>query len=277
VRQDVTLITEDGESLDVSIEGQGQPIVLLHEWAADARVWGQIQTSLSAQFQVYAWTARGHGGPLKNSEPVTIERLARDLNQMISQFGMDRPILVGHSMGALTLWQYIDLYSDRGIGRLCLIDQSPRLLTDDQWQLGIYGDFPPERNQRFLDNLAMDFPETVLRLIAEGHNQRARELYERHSPGFQRLRERLQQRNAGPLIDIWRSLAKADFRPVLPKINVPTLLIYGEASNYYGPAVANYVARQIPSAQLHLYAEADHSPHQGQRERFLADLSRWLA
>jgi len=54
---------------------------------------------------------------------------------------------------------------------------------------------------------------------------------------------------------------------------VPCLLIYGTASNYYGVAVAEYVHQAIPGSVLHLYEGGDHSPHVGQRDRFLAELT----
>jgi non-heme chloroperoxidase len=56
-------------------------------------------------------------------------------------------------------------------------------------------------------------------------------------------------------------------------IEVPCLLIYGTASNYYGSAVAEYVQQAIPGSILHLYEGSDHSPHAGQRDRFLAELT----
>jgi non-heme chloroperoxidase len=68
--------------------------------------------------------------------------MARDLKQVIDTLAREAPLLVGHSMGALTLWQYVARYGCRGLGGLCIIDQSPKLVTDAGWRLGIYGDFP---------------------------------------------------------------------------------------------------------------------------------------
>lgn len=270
-----SITVDDGETIRLRVTGHGQPLVFLHEWAADCRVWTAIQDDLAGDFATYAWTARGHDGPPTGREPPTVERMARDLHQVIDQFALQRPILVGHSMGALTIWQHVALFGCAGLGGLCLIDQSPRIVTDQDWPLGVYGDFPAARNQAFLDGLAADFPETVLRLVAFGRNQRARQLYERNSSGMQRLRERLARLDPAPLISIWRSLGDADFRPVLPRISVPTLLVYATASNYYGPPVADYVHRHIQGSILRLYEDADHSPHLGRRDRFVADLRQW--
>ena len=270
------ITTDDGETIRLRIKGDGPPVVLLHEWAADLDVWRPIQDDLARDHTVYAWTARGHGGGPRGNQPATVGRMAVDLHQVIDHYGMPAPLVIGHSMGALTVWQYVAQFGCGRLGGLCLIDQSPRIVTDADWPLGVYGDFTAGRNQAFLDSLAVDFAETVLRLVAGGRNERARQLYQRNSTGMQRLRERLGRKDPAPLISIWRSLGEADFRPVLPLIAVPTLLIYGTASNYYGTAVADYVHARIKGSVLKLYEEADHSPHLGQRERFLDDLRQWL-
>ena len=268
---------DDGEVLRLRVTGDGPPILLLHDWAADGSVWAPIQDALGDGYRVYAWTARGHGGGGGGGgDAPSVRRMAADLRQVIGHFGLTRPVLLGHSMGALTVWQYLALFGGDGLGGLCLVDQTPRIVTDQDWQLGVYGDFSAARNQAFLDSLAGDFAETVLRLIADGKNQRAKQLYQRNSPGIQRLRDRLARLDPVPLIAIWRSLGEADYRPVLPRISLPTLLVYGTASNYYGPLVADYVHSRIKGSVLRLYEDADHSPHLGQRERFLGDLRRWL-
>ena len=156
-----------------------------------------------------------------------------------------------------------------------MVDQSPRLRTDRAWALGIYGDWTPERNAAFVAALEADFPETVLRLIAHGHNRKAREVYETNSPDTKRLRTYLAALNPEPLIAAWNSLIDADYRAVLPSITVPALLVYGSESNYYGAATAHYVEQAIPGATLLVYEGADHSPHICQPRRFADDLKRF--
>jgi non-heme chloroperoxidase len=277
----ISIQASDGQQIHLWRTGRGRSLILLHEWAADHNAWDRFIPALANNFTVYAWDARGHGvtgaNPSPEAEPPTVERMARDLKQVIDHIGLQVPLLVGHSMGALTLWQYVSLYGCRGLGGLCIIDQSPKLITDADWPLGIYGDFSEARNQAFLAGLTVDFGNTVLKLLADGHNPRARSQIESNSPGIRRLRERLDRLDQAPLITCWRSLAAADFRPVLPTIEVPCLLIYGTASNYYGNAVAEYVQQAIPGSILHLYEEGDHSPHASQRDRFVAELADFVA
>ena len=263
----------DGETIHVRITGDGPPIVLLHEWAGDSHLWTPIADRLAHGFTVYSWDARGHGGHLPTgAEPPSVDRMADDLKDLITRFALVNPIVAGHSMGALTVWAHVLRHGCRHLGRICILDQSPKLLTDAGWRLGIYGGFTAADNARLVDLMRADFAGGVLHLVGHGKNAKARDAYVRQSRGMQRLRERLSVLEPGPLIEIWQSLTAKDFRPALSRITVPTLLIYGEASNYYGPDVGVYVQSQVAGSRLLIYDHADHAPHLNRPEHFLEDL-----
>ncbi|HET7775197.1 MAG TPA: alpha/beta hydrolase [Azospira sp.] len=265
---------DDGEKIHLHISGEGSPpLVMLHGWTASHQEWFPFLGELNTRHRVYRWDARGHGGQrLTQPAQPTVERMARDLRNLLEQYDLHDAVVVGHSMGALTLWQYIRDYGCDRLGKICLIDQSPKLVTTAEWPHGVYGDFDRDRAGRFIAELEKDFPESVLRLGALGLNQRAREKYEQNAKGWAKAREWLQQQSPQPLIACWKSLTEADYREVLAHISIPTLLIYGGESNFYHTATAHYVAEQISRAVLHIYEGTDHSPHQWQRERFVRDL-----
>lgn len=270
---------DDGQDIFVQVTGHGPPLVLLHEWASSHRVWEPIAHRLADRFTVCRWDARGHGGHGSHIVPssvrgsVSVTRMADDLACLLDHFRLERPVVVGHSMGALTLWAYIARHGCARLGKLCFIDQSPRLTTDATWPLGIYGDWPASRDQAFITAMQADFVEAVIRLVSFGLNRAARARYESRHPSLERLAAYLGMLDARPLIEVWPTLSGADFRPVLPAISVPTLLVYGEESNYYPPATGPSVRDAIAAAQLLIYASADHSPHVNQPDRFAADLA----
>ncbi|MDE2585680.1 MAG: alpha/beta hydrolase [Betaproteobacteria bacterium] len=270
---------DDGEKIHVHHSGSGTPsVVMLHGWTSSHQEWFPFLPALTARHHVYRWDARGHGGhALTRQAAPTVQRMARDLHNLLSHYDLEESVVVGHSMGALTLWQYIRDYGCDRLGKVCFIDQSPRLVTDPEWQHGIYGDFDHSRSERFLEELDADFPEAVLRLGALGLNDRARQKYLENAKGWEKARLHLQSLKAQPLIDCWRSLTEADYRDVLKRIDVPALLIYGGESNFYRNETAHYVAERIPQAVLHIYESTDHSPHQWQRERFTRDLLGFIA
>lgn len=270
-------LADDGAKIHVKISGEGSPVIMLHGWTSSHQEWFPFLSALNSKHKVYRWDARGHGGhSIDGKTPPTAERMARDLANLIAHFDIENTTVVGHSMGALTLWQYIRDFGTSKLARVCFIDQSPKLLTDDTWRHGIYGDFDAGKSQEMMSWLHDDFAEAVLKLTAFGLNARAREKYLAGASGWEKSRTALRAQPPGPLIDCWASLTAADYRDVLSRIDIPSMLIYGGESNFYGLDTAHYVANQIPNAILHIYEGTDHSPHQWQRERFAHDLMAFI-
>ncbi len=268
------LLADDGEPLHVSVNGSGPPLLLLHGWTASHTAWSPLVAQLSHRHQVIRPDARGHGGHrLCVTQTPDVARLARDVLNLLDHLGIEKATIAGHSMGALTLWQFIRDFGTRRLARICLLDQSPKLVTDAQWHLGIYGNFDDTRSDQLIADLATDLPESVLRLVAHGLNDKARSTYLRDTSGWRAMRQELGRYDAAPLIAIWKSLVAADFRDVLPRIDVPALLVYGRLSNFYTEATARFVAEQIRGSVLHLYDDADHGPHLLQPQRFLDDFA----
>jgi len=254
-------LADDGEPIFLAVSGQGAPLVLLHGWTSSLHDWKPFLPAFESHHQVFRWNARAHGGT----------RMARDLDQMLAHYDLCEVTVIGHSMGALTLWQYLRDFGGDRLARAAIIDQSP-LVTDEHWHGGVYGDFGAERNRMFMAALAQDFPEGVLRLVADGMNAAAARRYAENDPGIAVMRGRLAKLAPPPLIDCWASLTAADYRDVLPTMTLPTLLVYGGASNFYTADTARYVRDHIPNARLTVYDGEDHAPHLWQRERFVRDV-----
>lgn len=271
-------IADDGETIYLKISGDGPPLIMLHGWTSDHREWFPFLHGLEPHRRIYRWDARAHGGHLPQTKSLpNVQRMAHDLANLLDHYALTEVDVVGHSMGALTLWQYCRDFGLKRIRRACFIDQSPKLLTDLHWPYGIYGDFDQAKAQRFEQRLQEDFAEAVLELIAFGLNEHARTKYLENSIGWQKSRSALQTMRPDPLIACWRSLTEADYRDILPVIDRPVLLIYGSHSNFYHPEVAHYVASHLPNAKLQVYENTDHSPHMWKRERFVQDLLAFLS
>ena len=268
---------DDGQPLHVHLTGSGTPVLLLHGWTASHAAWSPLVAPLAAHCRLLRPDARAHSSQTMQVSAVPdVQRLARDVINLLDHYALDRVVAVGQSMGALTLWQCIQDFGTERFSHLAFIDQSPKLMTDADWRGGIYGDFDAARSQRFIDELGADFAESVLRLAAFGLNAKARDTYLRNSSGWRAAREAMRHLAPAPLIAIWQSLVAADYRNVLPLIDVPTLLAYGSCSNFYTEETARYVAAHIAQARLSFYDGADHGPHLWQPARFAEELMALL-
>ena len=152
----------DGQLVPVCVLGNGPPLVLVHGVGCSHRDWLPVARRLARRHCVLAWDARGHGAcrPVRGS--ITLARLAGDLAEMLDYFGLDYPVLVGHSMGALTLMQYLHTYGTQRVAAVALIDQSPRIVTDEQWRLGLFGGCSAAMLSGLIAGARQDFAETLL-------------------------------------------------------------------------------------------------------------------
>ena len=102
------LPTADGGSLhvvDTGVPGGDptRPVVLMHGVTLQWWVWAAVIRLLRPQHRVLAWDMRGHGESLAGSDGVTLEATARDLVMLIEELDLRDVVLVGHSMGGMTL------------------------------------------------------------------------------------------------------------------------------------------------------------------------------
>ncbi|MBV0931766.1 alpha/beta fold hydrolase [Marinobacterium weihaiense] len=272
-----TLLGTDRHPIRFVSLGRGQAVFFLHGWTSGAREWLPFANELSDCHHTFCWDARGHGQhPPPLPQQMQISQMADDLERLMDHHGIHDAVLVGHSMGALISWEYIRNHGLRRLAGICIVDQSPRLLTDGEWSLGIYGDFDHDRNQAFLERLDEDFAEGVLELAANGLNARSHQNYVQNSRGFQQMREYLNGLNGTALRHCWESLTQQDYRDLLPRINCPVLMVYGDSSQFYTHEVAEWIESRLPFPELHVYPQSDHSPHLWHKEKFAHDLRRWM-
>ncbi|MBV1798808.1 alpha/beta fold hydrolase [Siccirubricoccus sp. G192] len=90
----------DGASIAVRIEGQGPPLLLVSGLGGTAGFWGRSGALLAARHQVITFDQRGIGASTRGSLPVTVERLAEDVEAVAGALDLGRFALAGHSTGA---------------------------------------------------------------------------------------------------------------------------------------------------------------------------------
>ncbi|MBL0207603.1 MAG: alpha/beta hydrolase [Propionivibrio sp.] len=176
-----TITADDGELLDIRLTGNGTPILLLHGWTSSHASWAPLIKPLMGRCCLLRPDARAHGGhPLTQPGKPDVQRLARDVINLLDHLGIEKIAAVGHSMGALTLWQCIRDFGTQRFSHLAFIDQSPKLVTTDTWNGGIYSDFNAERAQRMLDDFNADFVEGAAPDCLRAQRQSTRDLPARY-------------------------------------------------------------------------------------------------
>ncbi|MDR2985740.1 MAG: alpha/beta hydrolase [Nocardiopsaceae bacterium] len=244
--------------------GDGAPLVLVHGGMSDSREWRRQLEGLSDEFGVVAWDAPGCGG---SDDPPASWRLpdyADCLAGLIRALELGRSHVVGLSWGGGLA---LELYRRH--------PQLARTLVLVSAYAGWAGSLPPEvvaeRLRRvtreaelppadwapgYLDGLFTDAAAVELREEA--------------------LSIMLGTRPSGtrPMV---QGFAEADLREVLPRIQVPTLLLYGEADRRSPPeVVARDLHAKIPGSRLVVMAGVGHQCDMEAPGRFNAEVRSFL-
>ncbi|HEX5717825.1 MAG TPA: alpha/beta hydrolase [Thermoanaerobaculia bacterium] len=105
--------------------GEGVPIILVHGWSLDVTYWRQVMDHLPPGVRVWAYDLRGMGQSSGGETPYRFELLVDDLEAFRQTFGIDRPLVCGHSLGGDLAAQYAVSFPGRAAS-FVLIDAPGR-------------------------------------------------------------------------------------------------------------------------------------------------------
>lgn len=114
--------TSDGVRIHYIEAGEGRPIVFIPGWMMPAWIWQPQIDELSKKYRVIAVDPRSQGESDKPNSGHLPETRARDYKELVDQLELQRPVLIGWSMGCGELLSYIEQFGDDGINGLILVD-----------------------------------------------------------------------------------------------------------------------------------------------------------
>ncbi|HLZ62903.1 MAG TPA: alpha/beta hydrolase [Ktedonosporobacter sp.] len=100
---------------------QGSPIVCLHGLTANAFCFQALADDLASDHRVFAYDLRGRGDSEKPAQGYNVPLHAADLANFLDAAGLERPVVIGHSLGALIALYFAAHYPER-LSKLVLID-----------------------------------------------------------------------------------------------------------------------------------------------------------
>jgi non-heme chloroperoxidase len=252
-------VTSDGVQLSYIRQGSGRPIVLIHGWSQCAEEFKHQIGPLSSRYDVIAVDQRSHGESQKVSYGLRISRLSKDLYELLTELDLNNVAVLGHSMGSCVIWCYLDLFGPERLSKVILVDQSPFLMTDPHWT-----------RQEVEDSGAVDTPKKVFDTIAALRGREAEQLTRQMVDGMvtrnvtSEAREWMVRCNlkmprplAGTLL---YNLCHTDWRDLVPRIKLPTLIISGRASGIPWKS-QEWIHRQIKGSQFEVFEEAEGGQH----------------
>ena len=113
------------DAFSVAVTGRGRPIVLIPGLATTGAVWDDAVARWRGQYELHVLTLAGFGGPEAVGEPF-LPRVARALVDYTIERGLDRPVVIGHSLGAFVAFMAASSAPDR-FGAVVAVDGVPFL------------------------------------------------------------------------------------------------------------------------------------------------------
>jgi pimeloyl-ACP methyl ester carboxylesterase len=245
------IITDDNTKIYYKIQGCGTPVILVHGFTATHDVFRVLQKLLSKNHMAISYDLRGHGLSSESSN-ITLGVLAQDLRELIEKLELKNIILVGWSLGASVIFEYIKRYGFNNIMKLSIIDSSPKIINDKSWDLGLY------HGKYYIE----DALEDLNKMISDWNNY-SEEFMSKMAPELTKTQlriaiEAVSINNKYAMIDIWKSLIYKDYRDILKEITIPALLMFGGKSTLYSTRVGEYLKSNIKESGLIVFEQNTH-------------------
>lgn len=219
---------ENSGKIDLYYEdhGSGKPVVLIHGWPLSGRSW-EKQTSalLEAGYRVITYDRRGFGASSKPTFGYDYDTLAADLSEVLTTLDLRDAAIVGFSMGGGEVARYLGINGSERVSKAVFIAAIPPFLLKTS-------DNPEGADGALFEGIkkaiVADRPAFLSKFLSDFYNVDVL--------GGKRISEQVVQLSwniaagASPkgsldCVSAWLT----DFRNDLKKINIPTLVIHGDA------------------------------------------------
>ena len=274
-----TIKLESGIELHAIEAGSGHPLIMIPGWSQSAAEYGRNIDELAKGSRVIALDMRSHGESTNADSGHRIQRLAKDLAEVIEALGLSSVDVLGHSMGSSVIWSYLDLFGPAKLRKLVIVDQAPMTAALPGWsdeEKKRYGCLLPDvqsvagfcgavRATSSVDGtmaiikgmFTSAFPEADLRWIAE---------------------ENLKMPRAAAA-DLLFDHCLNDWRDVIERTRLPSLVVGGRKSIFSAES-QEWIAAVNPNATASIFEVHEGGSHFmffENPQRFNAEVASFLA
>jgi non-heme chloroperoxidase len=230
----------------------GRPILFIHGFSQGWLSWRrQLCADLAGDYRLVAMDLRGHGESDKPFDVYSDTRLwAQDIDAVLRELRLERPVLCGWSYGSLVILDYIRHFGEDGLGGMCFVDGLTRLGTDEALSV-----LTPELLNLvpglFATNVADSTRslQSLLRLCFV-EEPSAEDLYLMLGYNVSvppHVRQALFSRTL-------------DNDDLLERIGKPVLVVHGAEDAVVKPSIVDQHTACMPHAQVSIMAGAGHAP-----------------
>ncbi|MFY0539640.1 3-oxoadipate enol-lactonase [Nannocystis pusilla] len=253
----------DGTRLAYRLDGPADApvLALANSIGTTMAMWdGQI-AALARHFRVLRHDARGHGASAVPAGAYSLDRLGRDVLELLDALGIARAHFLGLSLGGFT-GQWLGVHAPERLGRLVLSNTAAYLGPAPQWDERIAAVLrAPDMTATAEMFLANWFPPAMLQA---------------GDPVVDAFRAMLLATDRRGLAGAWAAVRDADLRRTIALIDAPTLVIAGRDDTVTSLAHGEQIAATVPGARL-VVLPAVHLSNIEHPDTFVATVLDFLA
>ncbi|CAN5559274.1 alpha/beta fold hydrolase [soil metagenome] len=239
----------------VGIVGSGPALVLIHGIGSRGVSWIPVAEELSAEFQLVILDLRGHGESSKPEHGYLISDYASDLDGVLNALGLERPLIIGHSLGGMTALEWAIGHPNRAAA--LVIEDSPM----NRGGAGVEELFDGwiALSQMSIEDATAYYMENTPGGSLEEATRRAVSITNVAPGVFADMREHMVAQNGAVVI------------PSYSGITSPTLLVYGDlgAGGMVPGVLADMFAKTISGAISTQIPNGTHGLHRDTKPEFL--------
>jgi non-heme chloroperoxidase len=254
-----TFTTSDGVKLHYLEAGKGPAIVFVPGWTMPAWIWeGQIQ-HFSEHYHVVALDPRSQGESEKAAEGNYIERRAQDIHELIESRKLGPVVLVGWSLAVAEVLSYAEQFGGANVRGYVLVDGLAWERQDLQFveaMLGMFKQLQVNRRpftERFVRSMYKkpQSEEYIARVIAAS----------------------LQMPTDSAVVASLSAVSRTDWKPAIAKLDRPVLVM---CESSIQAMTADPIKKNVPTAQVEVFADAGHALFVDDAERFNSALEDFV-
>lgn len=221
--------------------GEGETILFAHGLGSSHLELKDFIGEFKNDYRCVCYDHRGHGASDKPNIHMNVKRLGQDMHELIEYLDLKDITLIGHSMGAATIFSYVNQFGCSRLKRIVSVDMTP-YMRNTVWEGGLAkGKWTDEDFLRDLDRVFDDVGFASWE-IAKVMNPALAEIPEQFQEGMKALSREAQ--DPFTFGSLWYSLFRTDQRDVMSKINVPFLYVMPEQP-LYSMVTANFIKDNV--------------------------------
>lgn len=247
-------------SLYCESTGKGIPIVLLHGFTLDRRMWRRQVEFFSKRNRVIVYDSRGHGRSGCPESGYSRQDRVRDLKRLAELLKLERFHVVGLSMGGATALGYAIDHPEM-LRSLTLVDTAA-------------GGYKPPSRYRDHRDIARQ------KGVEEAKRRWIMTTLFHYANRFQHLKQELKEMMDDHCGDLWLDPKRGKYKDrndvaLAHKIKLPTMIFVGEMDRYFLP-LAKRLHNEITTSEIDIVPDAGHMLNMEAPERFNLRLEQFL-